>query len=195
MCVTLRLYFSCFISFFPFKMLSVLVCFVLFLFFSWSSDSVSSSKHGHSSLYCTKRKFALRQTAKKQELTTKNYWNENPIGSGWMILPDTRYTQCEEFWFSPIGGPSCAFSQCKKSGKGTCEDLHLKWPTETLLRGLGVQEEQWYCGQWMKLPSWQISKHKIMCNIAFQLSTSFCVVFINKRKKNVWKINILFCGR
>lgn len=56
---------------FPFKMLSLLVCFVLFLFFSWSSDSISSSKHGHSSLYCTKRKFALRQDCKETELTTK----------------------------------------------------------------------------------------------------------------------------
>ena len=68
---------------FPFKMLFVLVWFVLFLLFTWSSDSVSDVKHGHSSLCCTKRKFALPQATEKhnwsQSLTELPQWKSSRV--------------------------------------------------------------------------------------------------------------------
>lgn len=168
-------------------MMFVLVWLVWFLLFTLPSDSVSTSEHGHRAYVVPKAKLLYHrpQVHKADHHVWQSYCNEDPTERGRRELPDTRGTQCEELGLFPVGRPHCAFSLCKKPEGGTPEGLHEKLPAETSSCGPGVYELQWSCGQWMKLPSQQISKYKIMCNIDFFFNYQllFCVVLSIKEKK------------
>ena len=147
-----------------------LFLFGLLYFFYWSCDSVSNSKHGHWNLCCSKR-FSLPQTTKEQSwqqsLTELLKWKSNKI---WVNDPSSHIIcNVESFDFFALLAAHTVSFHCVRSEE---KDLGRPSNKKTLRKFLnfiylGIYEEQRPCGQWTKLPSWQISKHKIMCHLAF----------------------------
>lgn len=166
MCVTD--YSTCFWLIFSLKMSFVLVWFVMS--FYWSCDSISNSKHGHWNLRCSKR-FPLLQTTKKQSwpqsLTELLERKSNKI---WANDPSSHIVcNVKSFdFFILLAAHTVSFHYVT----GEEKDLGRPPNKKTLRKFLnfiylGIYEEQSPCGQWTKLPRWQISKHKIMCHLAF----------------------------
>lgn len=123
MCVTD--YSTCFRFIFSLKMSFVLVWFVVF--FYWSCDSVSNSKHGHWNLCCSKR-FSLPQTTKKQSwpqnLTELLEWRSNKIWANDPSSHIVRNVKSSDF-FVLLAAHTVSF-HCVRGKEKDLEDLQIR---------------------------------------------------------------------